>query len=142
MSNIKLETKINVNKSFIDELITSGWQEIENLQKQIAAIDSNSNEGIFVVELLNKLLTSYYVFTGNLENLYDAGVTMNTNIVNTVGELKDAPREEPIEDTELLDLPTETAAVSNDFEPFEYFVDFDEPVGSPLSDEDLYGKNN
>jgi hypothetical protein len=25
-----------------------------------------------------------------------------------------------------------------DFEPFEYFVDFDEPVGEKLTDEDLY----
>ena len=32
-----------------------------------------------------------------------------------------------------------TGTVADEIEPFEYFVDFDEPIGDPISDEDLYG---
>lgn len=141
MNSINLETKIDVNKSFIDELIANGWQEIENLQKQISAINSNSDNGSLVLKFLNSLLTSYYVFTGNLENLDNINVSTNNVIIDNSALNNDKSVVEPIEDAEPVDVVTTVAAAKDNFEPFEYFVDFDEPIGTPLSDEDLYGKN-
>ena len=141
MNNISLETKIDVNKSFIDELIANGWQEIENLQKQISAINSNSDNGSLVLKFLNGLLTSYYVFTGNLENLDNINVSANNVIIDNSALNNDKSVVEPIEDAEPLDVVTAAVEAKANFEPFEYFVDFDEPISTPLSDEDLYGKN-
>ena len=59
-----------------------------------------------------------------------------------VGEPTSIP-EEPIDeevlDTEILD-EFDNAETNNEntSEPFEYFVDFDEPIGEPLTDDDLY----
>jgi hypothetical protein len=124
------------------------WQEIEQLQAQIANIEV-SKESKKLIQLLKNLLTGYYVFAGGLENLND-----DTNIskVDTftgndstnkeqvvikakdIPELNDAVLDEPVY---LLDEPPK-ATNEDSFEPFEYFVDFDAPIGEPLTDDDLY----
>lgn len=139
-----LKDKLPITKEFLKDLEIKGWQEIEHLQNQIANIES-TNENLEVIQLLKGLLTSYYVFTGGLENLNNEDYT--SNISNKVEDKKEViPEVERITDDDyladlVLDAPTvkqSELVVDNYSEPFEYFVDFDEPIGDPLTDDDLY----
>jgi hypothetical protein len=134
---IVLKDKIKVDKTFIDDLIAKSWQDSESIQNQIDSIEVDSAVAAKTVKLLKDLLTSYYVFTGCLENL-------EREPVNTV-EPEPAYIEEPINiPEEPVDENVPDINVLDEFdndtvsEPFEYFVDFDEPVGEPLTDDDLY----
>lgn len=135
--NIILKDKIKIDKNFINDLIAKSWQDSESIQNQIDSIEVDSPQAAKLVKLLKDLLTSYYVFTGCLEN-------MEYEPINTI-ELKPVQQEEPVvvleepiaENTPNIDIldEFEPEAVN---EPFEYFVDFDEPIGEPLTDDDLY----
>lgn len=138
-----LKEKIKVTKEFLDELITKSWQEAESLQQQIVNINTSTQLGAEVVKLLKNTCTNYYVLIGCLEALVEnpsaddkqsaePEALQNMTEPEVFKELV-MSEEEP---KETINLPTER---SEDFEPFEYFVDFDEPVGEPLSDKDLYG---
>ena len=142
--NYELKNKINVTKDWLTELEIKGWQEIEYLQAQIAnlAEDALSTQ---LRQLFKNLLTSYYVFTGGVETLasepteqieipklkapideLDVEVNTDTEVeFEEVPELTGFANEAPEEDYEISD-------------PFEYFVDFDDPVGEPITDKDLY----
>lgn len=148
METYNLKDKILITKDFLNELEAKGWQEIEYLQAQIANIAEDNKE---VIQLLKNLLTSYYVFTGELENLNDENkfivstadkvYTKDKDIIavnNTRKEVIpiDAEFDEP--DNFFIEPAKPVHADNETFEPFEYFVDFDEPIGEPLSDEDLY----
>lgn len=141
-----LKDKIAVTKDFLNDLEIRSWQEIEHLQNQITNIEITPDT-IELVKLLKSLLTSYYVFTGGLENL------TNTNATYKIPEFTDKVC---VEKETAVTIPTEKVELSQDTdifephnsiddteqidsEPFEYFVDFDEPSGDPISDEDLYG---
>lgn len=138
-----LKDKIQVTKEFLSDLEMKSWQEIENLQNQIANIETTP-ETAEVIKLLKNLLTSYYVFTGGLENLSDTKATYkvpeSTAEINVDKEVLPAEPKVEIEDTEEETFEPIFAdeTEQQDFEPFEYFVDFDEPEGDPISDEDLY----
>lgn len=141
MANIVLKDKIKIDNNFINDLIAKSWQDSESIQNQIASIEIDSPQANKLVELLKNLLTSYYVFTGCLENI-------EREQINNITEPAAAQIEEPISileeptvenstdnmDINILDeFDTETTS-----EPFEYFVEFDEPTGEPLTDDDLY----
>ena len=70
MSSV-LKDKIKIDKNFISDLIAKSWEESESLQNQIDSIEADSAFAIKTVKLLKDLLTSYYVFTGCLENIED-----------------------------------------------------------------------
>lgn len=142
-----LKDKILITKEFLTDLENKGWQEIETLQNQIANIETNF-ENTDVIQLLKNLLTSYYVFVGSLENLS----CKNTDFTDKEVEIPLDSAEADMSDDEEYAFevakkpPVKTHPerffkpdASEPFEPFEYFIDFDEPSGEPLSDEDLYG---
>lgn len=141
-----LKDKIAVNKEFLSDLKSKSWQEIERLQSQISNIEDPE-----LLKLLNNLLTSFYVFTGGLENLIDTKVIQkNTEPANKTLSVVEEPAqidpseleiETELNDSESLELHYAKDLDQKDPEPFEYFVDFDEPTGDPISDEDLYGNN-
>ena len=148
--NYELKDKIQITKEFLNDLEVKSWQEIEQLQAQIANIEL-SEDSTKVVQLLKNLLTSYYVFAGGLENLNDdikvVKVASFTDKVCSDKELITAKaKEEPItndstldEIDDFLDEPAKTETTDDgSFKPFEYFVDFDEPTGEPLTDDDIY----
>jgi hypothetical protein len=146
--NYELKDKMQITKDFLNDLEMKSWQEIESLQNQITNID-NKPENIEVIKLLKNLLTSYYVFAGGLENLNDSTKVVKVNgttdnIYSNKEYIKVNAVEEPTYDSSALDGPDDIAADSvsaaddEDFEPFEYFVDFDEPTGEPLNDDDIY----
>lgn len=149
MDTYHLKDKIQITKDFLSDLEVKSWQEIDRLQNQIANIEA-TNENIPVIQLLKNLLTSYYVFAGGLENLSSETVLNEPiNIEEPVKITEPATEQKLIDNDEKLVIempvddfeePTFKANVKDTtFEPFEYFVDFDEPSGEPLSDEDLYG---
>lgn len=148
--NYELKDKIKITKEFISELEMKGWQEIEYLQAQIANIEP-TEDSTKLVQLLNNLLTSYYVFTGGLENLGDENkivkVANFTDKVCADKELITVNAKKEIEPTkpnldefeEFFDEPVKIGPGNDEpFEPFEYFIDFDEPTGEPLTDDDIY----
>lgn len=138
-----LKDKIQVTKEFLSDLEMKSWQEIENLQNQIANIETTP-ETAEVIKLLKNLLTSYYVFTGGLESLSDVKTTYKIPETTVKTEVKkEVIPVEPTIEIEATEEETFEPVFANeteqqDFEPFEYFVDFDEPEGDPISDEDLY----
>lgn len=138
MNTQELKTKISVNEEFIEDLTAKSWQEIENLQNQINLIDTNSSDAMKVQQLLKNLLTSYYVFAGSLENINIS--CNNTDIPHEPSFLEINPEinENDLDDDTFIKTPH--TKDEGTFEPFEYFVDFDEPVGQPLTDDDLYFK--
>lgn len=140
--NYALKDKLIVTKDFIDELAEKSWQEIEYLQSQLANL-ADTDESKKVGKLLNNLLTSYYVFVGGLEN-FDSTEKYTASLeIDKQPELANelAIEAEPdlrYETTEVNDSTTAFVDEQEPAEPFEYFVDFDEPVGDPLTDDDLY----
>lgn len=140
--NYELKDKIVVSKEFLSELETRSWQEIEHLQSQIANL-AEGPQNNKLRQLLKNLLTSYYVFTGGVETL----ASMEDTSIEVPAEM---PTEEPKLDEISLDNQEDTVInTDDDFmldtssateveDPFEYFVDFDEPIGEPLTDDDLY----
>jgi hypothetical protein len=158
---IVLKDKIKIDKNFIDDLIAKSWQDSESIQNQIDSIEVDSAVAAKTVKLLKDLLTSYYVFTGCLENIENESIEVAEPIKATepkviVPKKPVAIPEEPVEvKTPEFVIPADeidiTAPVTNfnstyndtvytdiASEPFEYFVDFDEPTGEPLTDDDLY----
>lgn len=143
MELYNLKEKIQVNKEFLDSLTAKGWQEVEYLQNQIINIKKENSE---ILQLLNNLLTSYYIFIGGVENLIDKPVVSVKPAVEPTKEKEDTPQEiiinksEPEFFEDTMTFEDEIVKQEKlDFEPFEYFVDFEEPTGEPVSDEDLYG---
>ena len=139
-----LKDKINITKSFIDELAEKSWQEIEHIQSQIANI-SDTVEGKKVEKLLNSLLTSYYVFIGGLENFESINNFQEPELEIT-GEpvIAQEVANEPVIQTDTTvnfdqeEFTTVLEPEQEFSEPFEYFVDFDDPIGEPITDKDLY----
>ena len=139
----ELKDKINLTPELLADLEMKGWQEIEHLQAQIA----NLAEGPATAklrQLLNNLLTSYYVFTGGIEALESDPLQVEAPATLDSIEEPDADITPEIIDTETIiepidDFSTEVPDNYEVSEPFEYFVEFDDPIGEPLSDKDLYG---
>jgi hypothetical protein len=140
----KLKDKLTANKDFLTELVDKSWLEIEHLQAQIANID-NTDENTKLIQLFKNLLTSYYVFIGGLENLNSEEAIIKKPELNKEPVIIEPPiekavlPEEPIKD-DVFDDSLFNEPTTKDEEPFEYFVDFDDPSGEPMSDEDLYGR--
>lgn len=135
-----LKDKIEITDEFLNVLIEKAWQEAETAQQQINNIDTSTKLGADVVKLLQNICTNYYVFIGSLEALAENKSTDEQLIpgekieaeVNNVFINQQDCKEEAVEADTFLN----TAEVC---EPFEYFVDFDEPIGERLTDTDLYG---
>lgn len=144
--NIELKDKITITDEYLQELISKSWHESENLQRQIKALNVISSKDAKVVELLKQLLTSYQIFIGCLEGLSEE----TFEEVKTKAVLPEFESEpvvsEVVIDESLTDEITFLETNSTDTlmgsvevqEPFEYFVDFDDPVGEPITDKDLY----
>jgi hypothetical protein len=143
--NYELKNKMVVSEELLNDLTTKSWQEIESLQAQITNLGNSIANGR-LRQLLNNLLTSYYVFTGGIEALagelasesstedtqVEPVVTASPEILSSEPTQLKLPPKEP--EYTLIDNETDYEIT----EPFEYFVDFDEPTGEPLTDKDLY----
>ena len=160
MENYVLKDKIQADAEFLNSLAAKSWQEIENLKNIVSNLDNSSVKASNLKYLLNNLVTNYYVFIGGLENLTgDEEASNESNNIGLKTEIsKDnleitgksvlAPKEGPVLETAvelrqpaapLVEFEIDKGHTADNFEPFEYFVDFDEPLGEAISDEDLYG---
>ena len=54
--NITLKDKVKIDNAYIKDLITKGWQDIENIQNQIDNIDIDSDQAAKVIKLLNSVI--------------------------------------------------------------------------------------
>ena len=141
-----LKDKIEVTKDFLEDLIKKNWQEVEAIQQQISCIDTSTKLGTEVSKVLQNVCTNYYVLIGCLESITenpDTALIDNTEAIVTDQEpalecdVITTGHTEPSFNN--LQMASEGGDQNLDFEPFEYFVDFDEPSGEPISDKDLYG---
>ena len=133
-----LKDKLSATELFVADLIEKSWQEIDNLQNQIANL-TDTEDSKKLEQLLKNLLTSYYIFVGGLEN-FDSISREPAKVEQSIEPIVVEPiitANEPEEHSYNVDIIS--APADNEFsEPFEYFVDFDEPIGEPLTDKDLY----
>ncbi len=144
--NIELKDKIKITDEYLQELISKSWHESENLQRQIKALNVISSKDAKVVELLKQLLTSYQIFIGCLEGLSEETFEeVKTKAVLPEFESEPVVSEVVIDESltnEITFLETNSTNTLMESvevqEPFEYFVDFDDPVGEPITDKDLY----
>ena len=134
-----LKDKLLVTQEFIDELTEKSWQEIEHVQSQIASL-ADTPEGNKVAKLLNNILTSYYVLAGSLENfnINDTAISQPIEVASTELPNEIIIEKESVEIVEPSEQEVTIEPESTVTEPFEYFVDFDDPIGEPLTDKDLY----
>lgn len=133
-----LKDKIEVTDEFLNELISKSWQEADILKQQIANININTSRGSEVAKLLKNTCTSYYVLIGCLEELLCKEEISFDKLENPAAEPVVQSIEEPaLESDDFITTPIDVD-IDDVSEPFEYFVDFDEPIGDPISDEDLY----
>lgn len=140
--NFELKDKFNTTKDLLNELETKSWQEIEHLQAQLANLaDSPVNSKLR--QLLTSLLTSYYVFAGGIETLVSEpaeSVAIHTE-TDKVSHITKDTFDSVNDSTVTIDTTDDFFNSNTDIDeeaPFEYFVDFDEPTGEPLTDKDLY----
>ena len=139
-----LKDKIVVDETFISDLIAKNWQEVESLQQQAANIDTSTKLGAEIEKLLKNTCTNYYVLIGCLENLADGAEVTSVEVPAEAVEPEVKSDPQPESDFEfgeakiLVDSDDLYRVPEEDFEPFEYFVDFEDPVGDPLTDKDLY----
>jgi hypothetical protein len=124
------------------------------LKEQIKALKEEfGGKGIEKIEeIFQGLIDAYLINIGQLE------LFLHENDYVEVPEIEEEKAEEPVEEEETEEVEEETEEeveiddevevevepqkvvknVPADFEAFEYFVDFDEPEGEALTDDDLY----
>lgn len=127
-----LKDKIEVTAEFLNGLITKNWQETEAIQRQIANIDTSTQLGAEVARVLKNTCTNHYVLIGCLERLAEGDLSQHETMAQYESEA------EGQQDSSVTQELSHGTNVNADFEPFEYFVDFDEPSGEPITDKDLY----
>jgi hypothetical protein len=141
--NYELKEKITATEDFLNELATKSWQDIDHLQAQITNIaDGQLNDKL--KQLYKNLLTSYYVFVGGVEMLLSEPISP---VIDNIPQ--EVPAEEvlptPSDEDKLIAVNADDYWItdvdktdSTESDPFEFYVDFDDPIGDPLTDDDLY----
>lgn len=139
--------------TFITSFVSRGWEEVGMLKEQIKALKEEfGGKGIEKIEeIFQGLIDAYLINIGQLE------LFLHENDYVEVPEIEEEKAEEPVEEEENekveeteeeveiedeVEIEVEPQKVVKnvpaDFEAFEYFVDFDEPEGEALTDDDLY----
>lgn len=148
--------------SFLTYMLSKSWDEIGNIKDQLFGLDNMYTDAEILRAPLEQLLDSHLVFAGQLEAL-----VQGTGEIKIPEPTSIAPVEPEVVAQEILpedDLGSQEIVIEPIVEPvddelddnieapkpevkepaktfdtdFEYFVDFDDPVGDPLTDADLY----
>lgn len=167
--NILKENKEKLPIDFLTQFVSNGWNEVGNLKASIEAIKATFKDTTKVEGILNELVDAYLIAIGQAElymqdkNYIDQPEEIKESLTESA-ELKedteqiteelpdiktlemdkeeDIPVEE-IQDTDLkpdLDIE-ESINFSDEAAKYEWFCDFDEPVGEKITDDDLYRNN-
>lgn len=142
--------------TFITSFVSRGWEEVGMLKEQIKALkeEFGGKNIAKIEEILQGLIDAYLINIGQLELFLHENDYVE---VPEIEEEKEEKVEEPTEEDEVEVAAEEEVEIEDeieaevevepqsvvrqtpgDFEAFEYFVDFDEPEGDPLTDDDLY----
>jgi hypothetical protein len=155
--------------SFVTDMMSKGWDEVGYLREASAAIKETYKDTAKIEELMQDLMDAYLVFIGQLElylnNEEDIVAPTEEPIVDKskakeaeeekpveVVTQKEAPKPElpeadfdiePLKDPEPFEEPDPLPTPTTEADPFEFFVDFDEPdMSQPaLTDAELYDEN-
>ena len=168
-----METKENLPISFITDMVSKGWDEVGYLKEASAAISTEYQNTTEVEGLMQDLIDAYLIFIGQLEQYLhrEEDIIVNAEtmpapvekdkdieVIPKAPEKSELPKAKvdiaPVTDvsqaaigaeiSDFDDIETTTSSVaSNAEEPFEFFVDFDEPdLSQPhLTDDDIYPKD-
>lgn len=148
------QAKEKLPVSFYSDRISSLWGESGALKGCIDTLGQCYTDADEAISILSDLMDSYLIAIGRLEALAAGNVGLSVPEVEEE-ELEPVKADIAIEDADEFEdevVPTDTATtdfddeelidtksdVETSTEPFEYFVDFDEPKGPRLTDEDLY----
>lgn len=138
--------------TFITSFVSRSWEEVGMLKEQIKALKEEfGGKGIEKIEeIFQGLIDAYLINIGQLElflheNDYVEVPEIEEEKVEEpteeeIEEVEEAEEEVEIEDEVEVEVEHQKVVknVPADFEAFEYFVDFDEPEGEALTDDDLY----
>lgn len=155
------EIKETLPVSFVTDMMSKGWDEVGYLREASTAIKETYKDTAKIEELMQDLMDAYLVFIGQLE-LYlhsEEDIVASTEEVKVEEpKTKEAEEKETEEDEAPIEAP-KPALPEADFEiepleeptsistsatevsdPFEFFVDFDEPdmTQPALTDAELY----
>lgn len=158
--------------SFLTDMISKGWEEVGFLRESSAAIKDTYADTKQIEDLMQDLMDAYLVFIGQVELYLNKEKDISTDasvdekepkdekedieVEPEIEEVKPALPEaefdiEPVEeiDADAFTTPISKATAEPEVgpgasEPFEFFVDFDEPdMSEPrVSDRDLYGQDD
>lgn len=155
--------------SFVTDMMSKGWDEVGYLREASAAIKETYKDTAKIEELMQDLMDAYLVFIGQLElylhNEEDIVAPTEEPVIDK-SKAKEAEEEKPVEaatqneapkpelpeadfdieplkDSEPLEEPAPMPAPAAEADPFEFFVDFEEPdMSQPaLTDAELYDEN-
>lgn len=144
--------------TFITSFVSRGWEEVGMLKEQIKALKTEFKNVDKIEEILQGLIDAYLINIGQLELFLQENDYVEVPEVEETETEESEKSEEEVEaeeepevkvikvevpEEEEKDEENETGRVvmqpaPKDFEAFEYFVDFDEPSGDPLTDDDIY----
>lgn len=155
--------------SFVTDMMSKGWDEVGYLREASAAIKETYKDTAKIEELMQDLMDAYLVFIGQLElylhNEEDIVAPTEEPVIDKskakeaeeekpveVATQNEAPKPElpeadfdiePLKDSEPLEEPAPMPAPAAETDPFEFFVDFEEPdMSQPaLTDAELYDEN-
>lgn len=155
--------------SFVTDMMSKGWDEVGYLREASAAIKETYKDTAKIEELMQDLMDAYLVFIGQLElylhNEEDIVAPTEEPVIDKskakeaeeekpveVATQNEAPKPElpeadfdiePLKDSEPLEEPAPMPAPAAEADPFEFFVDFEEPdMSQPaLTDAELYDEN-
>lgn len=133
--------KINVDKELLSDIISKAWHDIEDIKSQVDMLSNEDYKTNEFKKLLTNLLTNYYVFVGCTENMLTDFDDIKQAIIEPESKETGNAITVPLELHDIgvnKDTQDEFKPDIDNFEPFEYFVDFDEPFGEKITDEDLY----
>jgi hypothetical protein len=153
--------------SFITDYISKGWEEVGYLKEASSAILAEYSNTDKIEQSMQDLMDAYLIFIGQMEAYLQEKENIATDDAPAdIAAVKDEPKHElpeaDIEIEPIVDAPEEVSAEVEPAEieeveepkmakvdasasdPFEFFVDFEEPdLTEPgISDEELYGEED
>lgn len=143
--------------TFITSFVSRGWEEVGMLKEQIKALKAEFKNVDKIEEILQGLIDAYLINIGQLELFLHENEYVEVPAIEETSDKKEdeevSTSEEESEEVEPevkvieVEAPAEESEpegrvvmqpAPKDFEAFEYFVDFDDPTGDPLTDDDIY----
>jgi hypothetical protein len=143
--------------TFITSFVSRGWEEVGMLKEQIKALKAEFKNVDKIEEILQGLIDAYLINIGQLELFLHENEYVEVPTIEETSDKKEdeevSASEEESEEVEPevkvieVEAPAEESEsegrvvmqpAPKDFEAFEYFVDFDDPTGDPLTDDDIY----